>query len=246
MVKRLLYMTNFVALLSSICSIVVGIWIAATRKKFECLVGTQLYVSVAILLVVLGGVAAASCVTLNYGTYQELRCLLYTFSVSALVLMLMLVLTGAMGFEFVDQMEASLEFEMVTSLKNLYGVEEEITDAWDHLQSEYQCCAIETNSTLDLSLWRTSKWYITKGQLQNFVLPATCCKPAQSVSGLLNSTICQQRLDPRYVYTEGCYAKLHDDLAFVSFVAAVCGTTNSLILVIPACLAVWVARLIQK
>lgn len=96
-IRRLLFAATFIAIvsakllqlfsqffilfrfqLSSLVSIAIGLWVTITKRNFECLVGTRLNLSVAILLIVFGFFSVLICGANIYAVRQELRCLLYT------------------------------------------------------------------------------------------------------------------------------------------------------------------------
>ncbi|KAJ1351613.1 hypothetical protein KIN20_007698 [Parelaphostrongylus tenuis] len=133
---------------------------------------------------------------------------------------------------------------MLTSLKELYGTTEmqQITDAWDQLQSNFKCCGVHGQD--DLRIWRTSKWYMHQKKRPKSELPTSCCVPAEDLSecqlGDLNNP------DNSTTYTATCYMPLRTDLLHVVHVAAWMSITASVAQLIPALLSSWYARLIKK
>ncbi|CAJ0593723.1 unnamed protein product [Cylicocyclus nassatus] len=228
----------------SIACIVYGSWLASSRGQYAELLSPSLYVDVARILFVVSAITIVNQLICMYSVFKELRFWVYACAVTSLIIFVMLFIGGIMGLVFRSQltMQIPLRLKMLTSLRELYGTSdmEQVTDAWDQLQSNFKCCGVDGNDSL--VIWRTSKWYMHQKPPKP-VLPASCCVPGkeeQCRSGNL------QNPDTSTTYTKTCYMPLRTDLLYVVHVAAWMSLAASVLQLIPAILSSWYARLIKK
>lgn len=162
-----------------------------------------------------------------------------------MIIFIMLFIGGIMGLVFRSQLttQIPLRLKMLTSLKELYGTAEmqQVTDAWDQLQSNFECCGVDGDD--DLRVWRASKWYMHQKEVPKVALPSSCC-----VRGMEDQ--CRMG-DPRNrnltaIHTATCYMPLRTDLLYVVHVAAWMAIVGSVAQLVPAVLSSWYARLIKK
>ncbi|KAL6731915.1 hypothetical protein Aduo_002734 [Ancylostoma duodenale] len=242
---RIAFLVSSVIIIGySIACIAYGAWLAASRGQYAELLSPSLYVDVARILLVVSALTIINQLICVYSVFKELRFWVYASAVASLIIFIMLFIGGIMGLVFRSQLttQIPLRLKMLTSLRELYGTPdmEQVTDAWDQLQSNFKCCGVDGNDTL--VIWRTSKWYMHQ-KAPKHSLPASCCVPGkveECRSGDLTNP------NTETTYTSTCYMPLRTDLLYVVHVAAWMSIAASVLQLIPAIFSCWYARLIKK
>ncbi|XP_031621006.1 uncharacterized protein LOC116339326, partial [Contarinia nasturtii] len=103
---------------------------------------------------------------------------------------------------------------MVKILQNSYGVQQQMTDSIDLIQTHFKCCAISSNVNYDMSLWKLQNF----GQ-KDWTVPQTCCilKNINEERSYLdpkpmNISLCQSLLKHEYNgarHSENCLEHLN-------------------------------------
>ncbi|KFD53075.1 hypothetical protein M514_05989 [Trichuris suis] len=262
------YCTNLLSMLINMASIGCGLWVIISKRPFSALFEPKLFVDVAFLLFFVSFISVVVNAIGFYVTQRELRCFMYGFSVSCLILSLMLLLAGLMGFIFQKQVKNALfsislqrgilklkvnalDLQMLTALRSLYGQppDQPITVAWDLLQEQFRCCGVdELPGGSNFTIWRSSKWHMNQPPNDRPLVPLSCC--VRIGQNYVNSSACQQtdikNPDPTYIYTQGCYRRFENHLMQVACVEGVLGILASASLIEPALFCALLARLTQK
>ncbi|VDM79309.1 unnamed protein product [Strongylus vulgaris] len=216
---RIAFLVSSILIIAySIACIAYGSWLASSRGQYAELLSPSLYVDVARILLVVSAITVANQLICIYSVIKELRFWIYASAVTSLIIFIMLFIGGIMGLVFRSQLttQIPLRLKMLTSLRELYGTPdmEQVTDAWDQLQSNFKCCGVDGDDSL--VIWRTSKWYMHQ-KAPKPILPASCCVPGKEEecrSGNL------QNPNTTTTYTNTCYMPLRTDLLYVVHVAA--------------------------
>jgi len=100
----------------------------------ERLLGTNLYVASAAILIVTGSIVAIISFLGTFGAYKEIRCMLLTYFVILVVLFIVMVTAGILGYVFRLEVDGRMQQEMHATIK-LYGNDTQVTKAWDAVQT---------------------------------------------------------------------------------------------------------------
>ncbi|XGW23666.1 hypothetical protein V3C99_005690 [Haemonchus contortus] len=244
-IKASFFVCSVAIIAYSIACIAYGAWLAATRGQYAELLSPSLYVDVARILVVVSVLTILNQFICMFSVTKELRFWVYASAVASIIIFVMLFIGGIMGLVFRSQLttQIPLRLKMLTSLKELYATADmqQVTDAWDHLQSNFECCGVD--GTDDLRVWRASKWYMHQKAMPKSVLPASCCVPGKEDECRFGDMKAPNKTT---TYTATCYMPLRTDLLYVVNVAAWMSIAGSVAQLIPAILSSFYARLIKK
>uniref|UniRef100_A0A914ECW3 Tetraspanin n=2 Tax=Acrobeloides nanus TaxID=290746 RepID=A0A914ECW3_9BILA len=249
---RLMFLsTNLLAMMLALAVLVYGSWLYHNRAQYAVLLAPSLYIDVSRIMILVGLMAIINSLAAVYAVLKELRCMIFTFTIASFIIFIMLLIGGMMGlvFRYKLMYQIPLNLKMLTSLRELYGIDdsigsadsEELTYAWDSLQANFKCCGI--NGTDDYHVWRTSKWYMHQ-KAPKKSLPESCCIPGKEVECVKHDL--SRPLNSTLFYTNTCYMPLKTDLLEVVHIAAIMSIVSSIVLLIPAGFAAFYACLIQK
>ncbi|CAI5438461.1 unnamed protein product [Caenorhabditis angaria] len=238
------FISALISVLFSISCICYGIWLLARRSQYAELVSPSLYVDVGRILVIISLFSIINYAICTYAIFREKRCVVTSCAVASFIIAVMLIIGGLIGLNFRDQLAnyTPLNLKMSTSLSELYGTHDMngITEAWDHLQSNFKCCGV--NGTENAQFWRHSKWYMHQKAPKNLI-PESCCIPSEIERCRSNPFDGSET--PSY-YTKTCYEPLLNDLLHVMNVASWLCITNAIVQILPSFSSCWYSRLIRK
>ncbi|CAL8305512.1 unnamed protein product [Merluccius merluccius] len=195
-VKYLMFVFNLIFWLGGCGLFGVGVWLSFTQAEFSSLPLSFPSLSAANLLLVAGGVTMVTGFLGCLGALKEQRCLLMTFFVILLLLVLTEVTLVLVIHIFKDKLDTKAQDELKEGMK-IYTKDEGLMKSWDNVQKMFKCCGV-TNKT---------DWY----KVLNETLPSSCCSvdTHQCVDG----------------WSEGCYKKAREwllDNIFSVLVFGVC------------------------
>ncbi|KAF0311791.1 Tetraspanin-11 [Amphibalanus amphitrite] len=180
-VKYLLFIANFLILLGGFTVLVVGVWTVVDKSEFEKLLGTDLYVSSAYILIATGVLVSLVAFLGCLGAVKEIRCMLLTYFIILLVLFVVLLVGGILGYVFNERVEDTITTTMMGELDS-YSTRQSIKDAWDAAQLRMECCGVD----------RPSDW---RGRV--IPMPSSCCPPGTALP-------CTEE----YAYRVGCKTRI--------------------------------------
>ncbi|KAK0143845.1 Tetraspanin-9 [Merluccius polli] len=220
-VKYLMFVFNLIFWLGGCGLFGVGVWLSFTQAEFSSLPLSFPSLSAANLLLVAGGVTMVTGFLGCLGALKEQRCLLMTFFVILLLLVLTEVTLVLVIHIFKDKLDTKAQDELKEGMK-IYTKDEGLMKSWDNVQkmvrmdgppyqktqktpihwdilnaTDFKCCGV-TNKM---------DWY----KVLNETLPSSCCSvdTHQCVDG----------------WSEGCYKKAREwllDNIFSVLVFGVC------------------------
>lgn len=227
-VKYTLFLFNLLFLLAGLALIIIG---AVAQVQANKISGFGSSASgVAILFIVIGSLIFVICFFGCAGAINNNYCMVVTFGV--LLLLLLLAQIGAIvaGFVLKEQVKTKVIEEMQNTQKTYTGDEQDIsTQTWDHLQQALQCCG--TNNT--------DSWRVCEILDKDKSLPDSCC--INDTAGCGFGARIFQPLPADKFYTLGCNDKvttlLKSTLVIVGAAAAVVAALELIGIVFAFCLA---------
>ncbi|XP_076463119.1 uncharacterized protein LOC143295352 [Babylonia areolata] len=250
----------------------VGVWLLVTdfgARNVTTIVGNQMYEVTTYLLIAGGGAVALLAFCGCCGTIREDKCVLSFYGTTLAIVLIVLGVACGLAVFFRGTISEKIKNRMKNSLTMHYGVDvrtnlenRRITESWDALQRQLQCCGIAGNATSRDS-WNyfssSTEWNIREQKKKETKrVPESCCAKGdmQLCTGLklfngppmfYDSHLAKYREVNPYLYTTGCYDKLieylHTYSAVVSIVAAVVPLFLILGIVVSFCLCARVAGL---
>lgn len=209
---------------------------------FASLMGSYLYSTLTLILIISGGVVIFLSFLGCCGAIKEVKCMLGTFFLLLLLMLVGLLVGATVTYAYREQIGDHILKELYTSLNTSYGDLErkEVTEAWDVMQKLFSCCGVvgNVNSTTSWAFYRNTAWFKNQTGSQKEFVPESCCANAMGDNrtrcmGSLDAfrNIIPARLPPIYpgmengiMFTEGCYSAfiifLSDNVKIVGGVGA--------------------------
>ncbi|XP_022693168.1 uncharacterized protein LOC111262833 isoform X2 [Varroa jacobsoni] len=132
-VKYSLFVANLVIMLGGMVVFSVGAWTLADRSFMERLLGTDLYVSSAAILIATGCIVTFVSLLGCLGAFKEIKCMLLTFFVILFMLFIVMMVGGILGYVFRNEVDERMYQEMLMSIP-IYKNDSVVTKAWDAVQ----------------------------------------------------------------------------------------------------------------
>ncbi|KAG5854704.1 tetraspanin-4 [Anguilla rostrata] len=158
-VKYLMFVFNLIFWLGGCGLFGVGVWLSFTQSEFSSLPLSFPSLSAANLLLVAGGVTMITGFLGCLGALKEQRCLLMTFFVILLILVITEVTLTLILHIFHEQLDTKAQNELKSGMVD-YETNPGLQKSWDSVQKMFKCCGV-TNQT---------DWYAVRS-----TLPTSCC-----------------------------------------------------------------------
>lgn len=203
-IKYALFVANCIILICGIIVFAVGVWTLADRSFMERLLGTDLYVSSASILIATGVIVTVISFLGCFGALKEVKCMLLTFFIILFMIFIVMLVGGILGYVFRNEVEEQMHSEMLKTVP-LYKTETAVTEAWDAVQEQFKCCGLRTSITSRSSdIWhKENRAYFDR----NRMVPESCCKKRNTPSEIQD---CQANPRDDNSYSEDCYMKMKD------------------------------------
>jgi len=194
--KYLMFTFNFLALVGGIVVMAVGIWTIVDHAYMEQLLGTNLYMSAAYILIATGIIVILVSFFGCMGAVKEIKCMLLSYFIVMFGIFVTMLVGGILGYAFRSNVKMSMRTRMYSSLSE-YGTMRATTDSWDFTQSTLQCCGVEG--------FDGYKVWVTENRLFNSEkqVPQSCCQK------LFDGTVmqCERSPNNQTAYLVGCLDK---------------------------------------
>ncbi|KAH9491732.1 hypothetical protein Btru_045666 [Bulinus truncatus] len=269
--KFILVFFNFLVLAAGAIAIGLGAWALASEygaKDMKAVTGSELYQGGCIVLIVGGSIICILALLGCLGSFFENRVLLGIYFVIMLLILILFVVGAVLGFFFRDQIEATLEKEMESTIKNQFNVSyttndanKLATDVWNKIQKELKCCGVSGNLTSSKSwyIYQSSQFFSQQTANDKVYVPESCCN--LSINDSTNVlTRCQKisltpsqpvQISPMGVYTtnpalytDGCLSIIESKIK--DHILAIAGIAVAVIIVvlITIIFSIWMCVLI--
>jgi len=194
--KYLMFIFNFLALVGGIVVMAVGIWTCVDHAYMEQLLGTNLYMSAAYILISTGIVVILVSFFGCLGAIKEIKCMLLTYFIVMFGIFVTMLVGGILGYAFHSNVKLSMRTRMYSSLSE-YGTTRGTTDAWDFTQSTLECCGVEGKEGY--------KVWVKENRLFNSDarVPPSCCRKIADGTPML----CECSPNEQTAYLVGCLDK---------------------------------------
>jgi len=217
--KFILFTFNILIWISGAVVLGVGIWFMVDDNALKFLhvatvdMDSDLMRGASIALVVVGALAFLVGFFGCCGACKENTCMLQTYAVILVFLIILQVAAGIAGAVFRGRISDEIAGSMNTTVQDLYQYKgtDETTLAFDLTQKEFKCCGVDAPSD-----WLTSDWKKTAVEEgDDAPVPPTCCvlnetdmpiDIAKCYAGALDITIPDAA---SYVHVIGCQESLH-------------------------------------
>lgn len=201
-VKYALFVANVVILIGGIVVFSVGVWTLADRSFMERLLGSNLYISSAAILIATGIIVTIVSFLGCFGGYKEIKCMLLAFFISLFLIFIIMLVGGILGYVFRNEVDDRMQTEMLMTIP-LYMNDTTVTDAWNAVQEHFKCCGISTgNNTKGFQIWLSRNSYFTAKRK----IPESCCKTKEK----LVVEECQSEPKDTNANLDDCYEKMKD------------------------------------
>ena len=111
----------------------IGVWTLSDKSFMERLLGSNLYVASAAILIATGIVVTIISFLGTLGAYREIKCMLLIFFVILMLIFITMMVGGILGYIFRSEVDERMHTEMVGSVKS-YKEDSTVTGAWDSVQ----------------------------------------------------------------------------------------------------------------
>ncbi|KAL1116122.1 hypothetical protein AAG570_005617 [Ranatra chinensis] len=203
--KYSMFISNFIIFVGGLTVFGIGIWTIMDKSFINELLGTNLFMGAVYIIIATGALVSLVAFFGCLGAIKEIKCMLLSYALFLLMILVVMLVGGILGYVFRDKVRHTMEQEMYSAIK-LYPTNKDVRRAWDDTQEILQCCGV--TSYVD---WRGN-------------VPISCCKDINGKK--LNCKDFQTTLN---VYTSGClnvteeFVKEH-----VSIIAAAAVTVSGL------------------
>ena len=150
----------------------------------------KLYTDTAYIIIVISNLIIILSFFGCFAAAKEVKCLLLTYAVFMLLLLVILAVGGVLAYIFREQVVNTIQAEMIADIRNYDpdNPDDSVTKAWDETQSQLRCCGLLTEQvTKPWMMWRSNKLLNPTSEYQ--VVPASCCMTGEVCVSDTNKTM---------------------------------------------------------
>lgn len=170
-VRFLMFAINFAIWVGSLALLVLGVWTIVDRPYLEELLGSDMYITSAYILIASGCIIFFVTFLGCFGALKEIKCMLLTYFILTLLLFVCLLIGGTLGYVFRDKAQSNIKNAMIATMTQYdEDTPSPIREAWDETQQAMECCGIN-----DYKDWRLMNNGFGEGN-GKVQVPNSCCK----------------------------------------------------------------------
>lgn len=186
LVKYLLFLFNFLFVITGIAIMAIGLTVQGAYHNFREILDPQFF-SVPTFLIVIGSFIFVIALFGCCGAYKENYCMTLTFSILLVFIFILELAAGISGYVLRNDSYNLVKSTLHSSMAKYGGkTSQEITFIWDEIQVDFDCCGVDSSKD----------WAIPQNPLFNETfLPMSCCR---AVTGAIGTVKC---IDPDHEET---------------------------------------------
>ncbi|KAJ8262451.1 hypothetical protein GJAV_G00166630 [Gymnothorax javanicus] len=187
--KYMMFLFNLVFWLCGCGLLGVGIWLSVSQGSFATFSPSFPSLSAANLVITVGTIVMVTGFLGCLGAIKENKCLLLSFFISLLIILLAESILLILFFVYMDKVSENAKQDLKDGL-SLYYTDNNVglRNAWNIIQAEWQCCGVT-----GFSDWHDA--------LRERVVPDRCCQEHYQDCG---------RNTTNLFWTQGCYEKVEE------------------------------------
>ena len=131
-----------------------GVWTVNDKLFVDELLRNKLYTETTFIIIVTSNLIILLSVFGCFAAVKEVKCLLLTYAVFMLLLLVILSVGGVLAYIFREQVKNTIQAEMLADIRNYDPREPEssVSRAWDETQSQLECCGLMTEQVTLVTL----------------------------------------------------------------------------------------------
>ncbi|KAI1297161.1 Tetraspanin-9 [Halotydeus destructor] len=203
-IRHVLCGVNLIFWILGACILSVGIWLNISYDTYARILPSYHVLSADNLAIVAGALMVIIGFFGCCGSWFQSKCLLVTYLSIIVVIMLLQITAGTLGYVFRGHIKATLRRELVDGIKYKYDANDTngMASTWNKLQETFNCCGVdEYQDWYNISAWPSEQW-----------VPESCCLPANTTESTDQSSetaTCGRNpeVDAYRYRSHGCYNK---------------------------------------
>uniref|UniRef100_A0A668RJ46 Tetraspanin n=1 Tax=Oreochromis aureus TaxID=47969 RepID=A0A668RJ46_OREAU len=192
--KYFLIMCNLLFTVLGLLILALGVWGLISKESFAQEKISSIGTDPMLVVLSVGFLLTALCLSGCVGALRENRCLLKLFSATVLVLIAAQVIVAIVAHTLQDQIEGNLRSGMLVAMAR-YQDDLDLRFITDEIQSNLQCCGVDNYRDWEINIYYNCS---APGVLACGV-PATCC-----VDPLENGTVWNSHV----IFLGGCLGEI--------------------------------------
>lgn len=147
----------------------VGLWTILDKHTALLWLSSGIYDLIGHVLMIAGLVVLMTTILGCCGIMKTSRSMVLTYSIVLVIIFLIEIGAGVMAYMYRRQLSTELADNLTEKFNTRYGIDNDTTEAVDHLQISLECCGVH-----DFMDWQSSAWFELP-QRRNNKVPDSCC-----------------------------------------------------------------------